>query len=160
IARYALKPVPRDAPTSLWSEVGDGVDYWFIYGPALDRVVGGYRQITGEAPMMPRWAFGPWQCRERYPPAAAGPRGLEGFRKRGFPVDVIVQDWQYWRPGAWGSHAFDPARFPDPARWIADIHERLHGRLMVSVWAKFYRGTANFAALEAAGALYRPNLAE
>ena len=54
---------------------------------------------------------------------------------------------------------FDPARFPDPARWVADLHDR-HARVMISVWPKFYRGTANFNALDAAGALYRANLAE
>jgi len=151
--------VERASATSLWSEVGDGVDYWFIYGPALDRVVAGYRQITGTAPMMPRWAFGLWQCRERYKTAAESVGVLDEYRKRGIPVDVIVQDWQYWRPTEWGSHIFDPARFPDPARWVADLHDR-HARVMISVWPKFYRGTANFKALDAAGALYKLNLVE
>ncbi|HXU01146.1 MAG TPA: TIM-barrel domain-containing protein [Polyangia bacterium] len=159
IARVAIKPVERASATSLWSEVGDGVDYWFIYGPALDRVVAGYRQITGTAPMMPRWAFGLWQCRERYKTAAESVGVLDEYRKRGIPVDVIVQDWQYWRPTEWGSHIFDPARFPDPARWVADLHDR-HARVMISVWPKFYRGTANFKALDAAGALYKLNLVE
>jgi len=159
IARFSLKPVVREAPTSLWSEVGDGVDYWFIYGPALDHVIAGYRRITGEAPMMPRWAFGLWQCRERYRTAAESVGVLDEFRKRGAPVDVIVQDWQYWRPAEWGSHIFDPARFPDPAQWVADLHDR-HARVMISVWPKFYPGTANFNALDAAGALYKANLVE
>jgi alpha-D-xyloside xylohydrolase len=160
IARFAVTPPPAAGePTSLWSEVGDGVDYWFIYGPALDRVIAGYRQITGTAPMMPRWAFGLWQCRERYKTAAESVAVVDEYRKRGIPVDVIVQDWRYWRDGEWGSHIFDPARFPDPARWVADLHDR-HARVMISVWPKFYRGTANFKALEAAGALYRANLVE
>jgi len=139
--------------------VGDGVDYWFINGPAIDQVIAGYRQITGTAPMMPRWAFGLWQCRERYKTAAESVAVLDGYRKHGIPVDVMVQDWQYWRPTEWGSHVFDPTRFPDPARWVADLHDR-HARLMISVWPKFYRGTANFKALEAAGALYKANLVE
>ncbi len=160
IARFAVTPPPAAGePTSLWSEVGDGVDYWFIYGPALDRVIAGYRRITGEAPLMPRWAFGLWQCRERYRTAAESVAVLDEFRKRGIPVDVMVQDWQYWRPAEWGSHVFDPARFPDPTRWVADLHDR-HARLMISVWPKFYRGTANFKALDAAGALYKANLVE
>jgi alpha-D-xyloside xylohydrolase len=160
IARFAVtSPRPAGEPTSLWSEVADGVDYWFLYGPALDRVVAGYRQVTGTAPMMPRWAFGLWQCRERYKTAAESVAVLDGYRKRGIPVDVIVQDWQYWLPAEWGSHQFDPARFPDPARWVADLHDR-HARVMISVWPKFYRGTANFKALEAAGFLYRQNLIE
>ena len=159
IARYAITPPPTDAATSLWSQVGDGVDYWFIHGPALDHVIAGYRQITGTAPMMPRWAFGLWQCRERYRTAADSVGVLDGYRQRGIPVDVLVQDWRYWRDGDWGSHIFDPARFPDPARWVADLHDR-HARVMISVWPKFYRGTANFKALDAAGFLYKANLVD
>jgi alpha-D-xyloside xylohydrolase len=160
IVRLLWKPPVVGRTTSLWSEVGDGVDYTFIYGPEIDRVIAGYRQLTGEAPMMPRWAFGLWQCRERYRTQKESIEVLDGFRRRGIPVDVIVQDWQYWRPAAWGSHEFDPTRFPNPAAWIAEIHQRLHAELMISVWPKFYPGTSTFAALDAGGFLYRPNLVE
>jgi alpha-D-xyloside xylohydrolase len=160
IVRLLWKPPVADRTTSLWSNVGDAVDYTFVYGPALDHVVAGYRALTGTAPMMPRWAFGLWQCRERYRDAKESLEVLDGFRRRGIPVDAIVQDWRYWPEGQWGSHAFDPRRFPDPAGWIKTIHERDHAHVMISVWPKFYPGTANFAALDAAGFLYRPNLVE
>ena len=68
-----------DENTSLWSEVGDGVDYYFIYGPALDQVIAGYRRLTGQAPMMPEWAFGLWQSRQRYETSAAKPRRRQGI---------------------------------------------------------------------------------
>ena len=61
----------RTPHTSLWSEVGDGIDYYFVYGPELDQVVAGYRRVTGPAPMMPRWALGLWQSRQRYKTAKA-----------------------------------------------------------------------------------------
>jgi alpha-D-xyloside xylohydrolase len=51
---------------SLYSEVGDQIDYYFIYGDNLDQVIHEYRVITGKAPLMPKWAMGLWQCRERY----------------------------------------------------------------------------------------------
>jgi alpha-D-xyloside xylohydrolase len=138
--------VPRTAPsvnTSLWSEVGDGIDYYVVYGPSLDAVVEGYRRITGQAPMMPRWAFGLWQCRERYKTAQESLDVVKEFRARRIPLDAIVQDWQYWPPDSWGSHAFDPSRFPDPNGWIAALHAE-RARLMLSVWGKFYPGTDNF----------------
>ncbi len=164
ILRLLWKPPVAAAPTApataLWSEVGEGVDYTFVYGPALDQVVAGYRQLTGVAPLPPRWAFGLWQCRERYATQKESLEVLAGFRTRGIPVDNIVQDWRYWPEGTWGSHTFDPRRFPDPTGWIAEIHDRFHAHLMISVWPKFYRGTANFEALAAAGFLYRPNLLE
>jgi alpha-D-xyloside xylohydrolase len=160
IVRLLWKPPIADRTTSLWSEVGDGIDYSFVHGPNLDRVIAGYRQLTGQAPMPPRWAFGLWQCRERYTTQQQSLEILAGFRTRQIPVDNIVQDWRYWPEGKWGSHAFDPRRFPDPAAWIADIHDRFHAHLMISVWPKFYTGTANFDALLGAGYLYPANLAE
>ena len=78
IARVAFQPPVANQATSLWSQVGDGVDYWCIHGPSLDRVISGYRQITGEPPMMPRWAFALWQCRERYRTAAESVAVLDG----------------------------------------------------------------------------------
>lgn len=158
--RLLWKPPVDDAPTSLWSEVGDGVDYWFVYGPEIDQVVAGYRRLTGEAPMMPRWAYGLWQCKERYKTAQEVLDVLKGYRGRGIPIDNIVQDWQYWPPGQWGSHEFDPSRYPDPAGWIRTIHDSYHANLMISVWPRFYPETANYGALRDKGFLYPPNIKE
>lgn len=160
IVRLLWKPPVANRTTSLWSKVGDGIDYTFVYGPELDTVVAGYRRMTGEAPMMPRWAYGFWQCRERYKTAQESLDVLAGYRSRKAPIDNIVQDWQYWKEAEWGSHAFDPTRFPDPNAWIETIHETHHAQLMISVWPKFYTGTANFTALRDAGDLYTPNVTE
>jgi alpha-D-xyloside xylohydrolase len=157
--RLRWKTPPPDDSTSLWSEVGEGVDYHFVYGPELDTVVAGYRELTGRATLMPRWALGLWQSRQRYETAAQSLDVLAEYRKRGLPLDVIVQDWQYWPRDAWGSHAFDKERFPDPDAWIEAIHAQ-HARLMISVWGKFYPGTANFEVMHRGGFLYQPNLAE
>jgi alpha-D-xyloside xylohydrolase len=145
--------------TSLWSEVGDGIDYYFVFGPELDKVVAGYRRITGPAPMIPRWALGLWQSRQRYETAKASLDVVDGFRSRGIPFDNIVQDWFYWKEDTWGSHEFDKLRFPDPDGWVGKIHEK-HARLMISVWGKFYPGTENFEAMRSQGFLYGLNLAE
>jgi alpha-D-xyloside xylohydrolase len=144
---------------SLWSEVGEGIDYYFFRGPKLDKIVAGYRQLTGQAPMMPQWAFGLWQSRQRYKTAKESLDVVEGFRQRGIPFDNIVQDWQYWKPDSWGSHQFDPSRFPDPLAWIKSIHDQ-HAHVMISIWGKFYPGNANFQAMHDAGFLYERNLRE
>jgi alpha-D-xyloside xylohydrolase len=151
-------PSPEPA-TSLWSEVGDGIDYYFVYGPELDKVISGYRQITGAAPLMPVWAFGLWQSRQRYKTAQESLEVIDAFRSRGIPFDNIVQDWFYWKESAWGSHQFDPTRFPDPEGWIRSIHQK-HAQLMISVWGKFYPGTDNFEAMHSRRFLYEPNLRE
>ena len=155
--RLRWKTPAKERRTSLWSEVADGVDYWFVYGPSLDRVIAGYRRLTGEAPMMPRWAFGLWQSRQRYETQQQSLDVVDGFRSRRIPFDNIVQDWFYWPETEWGSHRFDPARFPDPDGWVRAIHER-HARLMISVWPKFYPGTENFEAMRAKGFLYERTL--
>ncbi len=147
------------ANTSLWSEVGDGEDYYFVYGPALDKVVAGYRLLTGQAAMMPQWSFGLWQSRQRYETSQQSLDVVNEFRRREIPFDNIVQDWMYWPENAWGSHQFDPARFPDPLAWIQAIHD-LHAHLMISVWGKFYPTTDNAKAMQQAGFLYQPTLDE
>ncbi len=155
--RLKWKTPPQPQGTSLWSEVGDGIDYWFVYGPDLDDVVAGYRRLTGRAPLVPRFALGLWQSRERYRTAKELTDALAEFRRRGIPVDTMVMDWQYWKPDQWGSHQFDPERFPDPAGWIREIHAQ-NAKLMISVWPKFYTTTDNFKALHAKGYLYPETL--
>ena len=111
---FQWKTPPPSADTSLWSEVGDGIDYTFVYGPTSDQVIAGYRLLTGRATMLPNWVFGLWQSRQRYETADQSLDVIKQFRQRQIPFDNIVQDWQYWRADAWGSHQFDPTRFPDP----------------------------------------------
>lgn len=150
-------PAPS-ADTSLWSEVGDGVDYYFCYGPEIDGVIAAYREVTGAATLLPKWAFGLWQSRQRYNTSQESLDALEGYRSRKVPVDVIVQDWFYWKPDQWGSHEFDPSRFPDPDAWIKDIHEKYNAKLLISVWPKYYTKTKNFDDMQSRGFLYQPNL--
>jgi alpha-D-xyloside xylohydrolase len=148
----------KDAPDRVrWtSEVGKAVDYYFMYGPNSDGVVQDYRQLTGAAPMMGKWVWGFWQCKERYKSQQELIDVVSEYRKRGVPIDGIIQDWQYWKMNAWGSHAFDPTRYPDPAAMVKALHDDLHVHVLISVWPKFDVGTPNYQELEKAGALYDP----
>ena len=47
--------------TSFKSEVGEGIDYYFINGTDADGVIAGMRTLTGKAPMFPLWTFGFFQ---------------------------------------------------------------------------------------------------
>ena len=156
---FEWKTPAANDDTSLWSEAGSGVDYYFLYGPQIDDVIAGFRTLTGKATMLPNWAFGLWQSRQRYETAQQSLDVVNEFRKRRIPFDAIVQDWQYWHPDSWGSHAFDPARFPDPDGWIRQIHNQ-HAHLMISVWGKFNPDTANGKEMAEHGFLYKPNLDE
>ena len=156
---FLWKTPPPTSDTSLWSQVGDGIDYTFVYGPSADQVIAGYRLLTGRATMLPNWVFGLWQSRQRYETADQSLDVVKQFRQRQIPFDNIVQDWQYWRADAWGSHQFDPTRFPDPVAWINSLHD-LHAHLMISVWGKFNHNTDNAKEMNARGFLYQPNLTE
>ncbi|GAB3454037.1 hypothetical protein GCM10027321_04850 [Massilia terrae] len=140
-------------PLSFRSEGGQGVDYHFILGPELDQVVAGYRELTGRAPMMARWTWGLWQSKEHYKTQAELLGIAARYRAMHVPLDAVVQDWQYWTPGAWGEHRMDRARYPDPRGMLDQLHAQ-HVHAIVSVWARFDAGTRNAAELEAAGVLY------
>ena len=129
---------------SLYSEVADQIQYYFIRGNNLDRVIQGYRLITGAAPMMPDWALGLWQSREHYNSQEEILSTVREFRTRGIPLDNIVQDWFYWKQDAWGDHTFDSTRYPDPEGMIRTLHKELQAHIMISVWGKFYVGTKNY----------------
>lgn len=139
---------------SIWSEMSKEMDYYFIAGQSMDEVISGYRTLTGKAPVMPRWALGFWQSRERYKTSGETERTLAEFRRRQVPIDNIVQDWNYWPEDQWGSHRFDPPRYPDPQAMLDSIHA-MHGRLMISVWPKFYCNTDHYKELDAHGWMYR-----
>jgi alpha-D-xyloside xylohydrolase len=156
IGLKALSPRPdsEQGKLSLWSEMGDQIDYFFIRGTNMDEVISGYRTITGKAQVMPKWAMGFWQSRERYKTQAELETTLKEFRQRKIPVDNIVQDWSYWSIDAWGSHEFDAARFPDPEGMVKTVHD-LDARIMISVWPKFYHTTAFYKDYDAKGWMYR-----
>ncbi len=168
------RPAAEANTTALWSNVGDGIDYDFVQGPALDTVIAGFRTLTGAATMLPQWAFGLWQSRDHYTSAGQLLDVLKTFRAKQIPLDNIVQDWQYWnvRPDQndWGSHQFsvdysvvhntDGTTSPiNPVDMIKTVHDA-HAHIMISVWGKFYEGTANFNALNQAGYLFQSTLKE
>lgn len=152
----ALNPRSEEEQSrmSWWGEMQDQIDYYVFSGETIDEVVSGYRTITGKAPVMPKWAMGYWQSRERYSSQDQIVSTLAEMREKGIPVDNIVQDWQYWAPDQWGSHEFEASRYPDPKKMIDDIHA-MGGRYMISVWPKFYTGTEHFKELDANGWIYQ-----
>ncbi len=150
---YDVVDPEQQAKHSWWSEMTKQMDWYFIAGDDMDEVISGYRTLTGKAQIMPKWAMGYWQSRERYKTSTEMIEALEGFRKRNIPIDNIVMDWSHWRENDWGGHEFDPARFPDPKGMVDSIHN-LGGRMMVSVWPKFYVETEHYKEFDEKGWMY------
>nr|WP_321485391.1 TIM-barrel domain-containing protein [uncultured Draconibacterium sp.] len=156
IGLKALSPVDSDVQDniSFWSEMGDQIDYFFMKGNSMDDVISRYRTLTGKAQVMPKWAMGFWQSRERYKTQEELESTLKEFRKREIPIDNIVQDWSYWEVDKWGSHEFDKARFPDAQGMIDMVHDN-HARILISVWPKFYLGTEHYNEFDQNGWMYK-----
>lgn len=144
---------PRGDLTVFRSTQGDLIDYTVFFGPDLEQVIAGYREATGAAPLLPRWAYGFWQCRERYANAQELLDAVDGFRNRHLPMDLIVQDWQYWGKYGWGAYQWDEKFYPDPKTLIQDLHDR-HAKFMISVWPNPH-GKAGDAIKEVKGFINR-----
>ena len=121
-------------------EVADRIDYYFIYGPDADQIIGNYRELTGEVPLFGRWAYGFWQCKNKYQSQAEIEGVAAKYRALHIPVDNIVQDWFWWITMGemkWNS------KYPDPQGMINKLHDE-HFHLMVSIWPYFRPGSATY----------------
>ena len=139
---------------SLWSEVGDNMDYYFIYGKTMDEVIAGYRDLTGQAPMYGKWAYGYWQSKEHYHTRDELLGVAKEYRKRQIPIDNIVQDWNYWGGNNnWGGMIFDQTRYPNPKEMVDTLHD-MHFHLMISIWPGLGPDTEIFKEMDSNGFLY------
>jgi alpha-D-xyloside xylohydrolase len=123
-----------DDETTFRSPNAKIIDYVVFYGPSADSVIAAYRNLSGNVPMLPRWAYGFWQCRERYASSKQLVETVKEFRKRGIPMDVIVQDWQYWGNNGWGVPEFDTTNYPNPSGFIKELHD-LNAHFCISIWS-------------------------
>ncbi len=134
------------------SESGNMIDYYFFFGPSFDHIIGSFRDLTGKAPMYPKWAFGLFQSQDRYKTQAEILSVKDNYRNNHIPVDAVVQDWFWWSPLPIGSHVMNAERYPDPKAMIDELH-RDHVHAMISIWPVFGKGTPNYDALQKMGGL-------
>ena len=115
------------------------INYYVLAGPTLGQVIGRYRLLTGTAPLPPKWAFGYHQSKERYRSPNEVLEVARRFRESKFPIDLIIQDWQYWGQHGWNACRFDEERYPYATGLIAQLHAS-NLRYIVSVWPSFTEG--------------------
>ena len=157
---YSMMRFQDDADGArLWAESAPGgVDYYFMAGQTPDDVVAAYRWLTGDAPMYPKQAFGLFMSKERYRTQERIVEVARTFRQEQFPLDYIVQDWQYWgsdRDGTWSGMIWNPERFPDPEGMIRSIHD-LNLKLMISIWPSVGNDTPLGRELDQHGLRFEP----
>ena len=141
---------------SLWSDVADNIDYYFIFGNNMDSVISGYRKLTGEVPMYGKWAYGYWQSKEHYANREELLSIAAEYRKRKIPIDNIIQDWDYWGDKKnWSQMFFDGNLYPDPKGMIDILHkENFH--IMISIWGGLGPNTDIYREMDKNGFLYKP----
>jgi alpha-D-xyloside xylohydrolase len=139
--------------TSFKSDVGDCVDYYFMYGGNADGVIAHMRDLTGQVPMFPLWTYGYWQSKERYKSQDETVGVVKKYRELGVPLDGIIQDWQYWGNNyLWNAMEFLNPEFYNPQKMIDDIH-KLHAHIIISIWNSFGPQTKPYKELDKIGAL-------
>jgi alpha-D-xyloside xylohydrolase len=145
----------EDSPesTSFKSDVGDCVDYYFMYGGNADGVIARMRELTGQVPMFPLWTYGYWQSKERYKSQDELVAVVKKYRELGVPLDGIIQDWQYWGNNyLWNAMEFLNPEFVDPQKMVDDVH-RLNAHIGISIWNSFGPQTKPYKELDRIGAL-------
>ena len=120
------------------------LDYYVICGSRMDDIVSGYRDLTGRAALLPKWAFGYVQSKERYKSAEELRDVVKRYREEEIPLDCVVQDWYTWKEGRWGEKILDPDRYGDMEKYAGEIHD-MHAHLMVSVWPNMNSNTEDHA---------------
>jgi alpha-D-xyloside xylohydrolase len=131
----------------LSSEVADSVDYYFLFGPEFDKIIGAYRDMTGAAPMFGKWAYGFWQCKNKYESQAEILGVAHKYRELRIPVDNIVQDWFWWQ--SMGEPVFNK-NYPDPPGMMADLHKN-NFHVMFSFWPFFKAGSSVYEEMDKRG---------
>jgi alpha-D-xyloside xylohydrolase len=139
---------------SMWSEVADNVDYCFIACKTMDETIAGYRNLTGQAPMYGKWAYGYWQSKEHYKTRDELLGVAKEYRKRQIPIDNMIQDWNYWGDNkTWSGMFFDEKKFPNPKEMVDILHE-MNYHMIISIWAGLGPDTAIFKEMDKKGYLY------
>ena len=131
------------------SPVAHAVDYTVFTGTP-DEIIATFRELTGQAPLMPDWALGYIHCRERFHSSAEILETANRFKQEQMPISMIVQDWQYWGKYGWNAMRFDEEFYPDPKALTDSLHQ-MDIRLMVSVWSKIDKTSEVGRQMEADG---------
>lgn len=132
-------------------------DAFLILGPQFKDILRRYADLTGCAPMPPKWSFGFWISRAGYRSQSEVENVVSEMRARGFPCDVLSLDPWWQGNGPWCTYKWDRQAFPDPQQMMAEMREQ---GIRTCLWITPYLpvGTPLYAEAVAQGFLIRaPN---
>lgn len=154
---YSLTKFTNTNPEvlTIWSEMGDNIDYYFMGSNNIDGVISIYRKLTGKAQNLPVWAFGYWQSKERYKTQNELLTVAKRYDIQNIPLDCMVQDWEWWEPGKWSGMEFDSTRYPNPKLAVDALHA-MNVHTMISVWPCIGVESPMYRDMLSKGFLYEP----
>tara|TARA_R110000744_G_scaffold172960_6_gene291736 strand:- start:3522 stop:5924 length:2403 start_codon:yes stop_codon:yes gene_type:complete len=106
--------------TNFWADGGE-MNYYFIFGPDMSKVVSSYSSLTGTPELPPMWALGFHQSKWSYYPESNVKEIASDFRKHRIPCDAIYLDIDYM--DGFRCFTWDKNHFPDPKRMISELEE-------------------------------------
>ena len=138
--------------TAFRSKVGERVSFVVITGDTPEAIYAGYAALTGRTPIPPKAAFGLIQSKARYDSQDEVLRVANTYRKKAYPLDVMVIDWFHWT--RMGQMDIDPAQFPDPDAMNKQLHD-MGMRSIISIWPRYETSGRYFNELDAKHYLLR-----
>lgn len=110
-----------------------GIDdlYFFGYGHDYKEALKDFYRLCGKAPMLPRYALGNWWSRYYKYTEESYLELMDEFQKRNLPfsVAVIDMDWHLVDidpkyGSGWTGYTWNKKLFPNPARFLNNLHQR------------------------------------
>jgi len=93
----------------------------FIVMRSCDDALRGYTELTGAAPMPPKWAFGYMQSKNRYRNREEFLKLAHDYREKGIPCDTLVLDWLWFNQ--FGDMEWDETNWRNPEEMLKEIHD-------------------------------------
>lgn len=100
------------------------LDYFLIYGPSFQQILKGYTDLTGGAPVPPKWSFGFWISRCGYKSQAEVEAVIREMRARDFPCDVVSIDPWWMGEAPWCTYEWARAAFPEPEAMVQRLRQQ------------------------------------
>lgn len=142
----------KDNVITVCFDAAEKIDFYVIAGENFDELIAGIRSLTGHNVMLPRWAYGYIQSKERYKTQDEIVETAARFKEEDIPLSCIVLDWLSWEDGKWGNQIFDKSRFPEAKKMVDELHAQ-GVKFMISVWPNRKEGCENHTEFYKAGKL-------
>jgi alpha-D-xyloside xylohydrolase len=127
---------------TLWeANLTKQIDYLVIAGENPGDIMGKYADLTGHAPIFPKWASGFWQSKLRYEDQEELLSVAREYKKRNLPLAAIIIDYFHWTEQ--GEYKLDPKYWPDPVKMCQEL-ESMGIKPIVSIWPTINPASENY----------------